>query len=38
MDPSQTKEEFRALIIKRDTAPSLECEQKSMNTGSSVQE
>lgn len=32
MDPFQIKEESRALIIKRNAAPDLECEQKNMTT------
>ena len=31
MDPFQIKEESRALIIKRDIAPDLECEGENMN-------
>lgn len=38
MDPFQTKEEFRALIIKRDTVPGLEREEKNINTELNVQE
>lgn len=37
MDPSQTMEEFRALIIKKDTAPGLECEEKNINSDLSIQ-
>ena len=38
MDPFQIKEEFRAFVIKRDTAPGLEWEEKNMNTALNAQE
>ena len=38
MHPFQIKGEFKAFIIKRDTAPGLQREEKNMNTALSAQE
>lgn len=32
MDPFQIEEEFRALIIKKNTMPDFECEEKNITT------
>lgn len=38
MHPFQINEEFRAFIVKMDTVPGLQREEKNMNTALSAQE